>query len=107
MQEAIAKKDAADLASKILPADVKLDSLDSLAIKKAVIAHKYPDIKLDGLSNEALDGMWTVATRTDSTAPLRTAAQTAVETKADTREDAAMNARDAMSQRRMKKKGVA
>lgn len=107
MQEAIAKKDAADIASKVLPPEVKLDSLDSLAIKKAVISHRYPDLKLDGLSKETLDGMWTVATRADSTAPLRTAAQTATETKADTREDAAMSARDAMSQRRMKKKGVA
>lgn len=107
MQEAIAKKDAADIAAKLLPSEVKLDSLDSLGIKKAVIQHRYPDIKLDGLSNETLEGMWTVATRTDSTTPLRTVAQTATETKAETKQDAAMSARDAMSQRRMKKKGAA
>lgn len=107
MQEAIAKKDAMDVASKIVPAEVKLDSLDSLGIKKAVISHKYPGMKLDGLSPETIEGMWTVATRTDSTVPLREAAKTATETKADTKEDAAMSARDAMSARRMKKKGVA
>ncbi|MFB2832940.1 DUF2213 domain-containing protein [Floridanema evergladense] len=106
MKETVAKKDAADIASKIVPSEVKLDfdSLDSLGIKKAVISHKYPDIKLDGLSDEAIEGMWTVAVRTDSTAPLREAAIKATETKTDTKEDAAMSARDMMSQRRMKKK---
>lgn len=107
LQEAIAKKDALDIASRILKSDTKLDSLDSLGIKKAVVASRYPDIKLDGLSGETLEGMWQVAIRADSTAPLREAAKTATETKPETKEDAAMSARDAMSARRMKKKGAA
>lgn len=107
LQETMAKKDALDIASRILKSDTKLDSLSSSEIKKAVVTHRYPDLKLDGFSKEAIEGMWQVAIRADSTAPLREAAKTATESKPDIKEDAAMSARDAMSARRMKKKGVA
>lgn len=100
MQEMAAKQDAADKAKGILPAETKLDGLSSKEIKLKVIGHKYPDIKLDGLSDDALNGMWTVAIRTDSTAPLRQAAQIAT---TETRLDAAEEARKKMSDRRMKK----
>lgn len=100
MREMAAKQDAADKAKGILPADTKLDGLSSKEIKLKAISHRYPDIKLDGLSDDALNGMWMVATRADSSAPLRQAVQTAT---TEIKLDAAGDARKKMSDRRMKK----
>lgn len=112
----VAKADAADInarvqariellqsAARLVPASTKLDGLSDREIKAAAISAKYPDIKLDGMSDEALQGMWMVAARTDSTGTLREAATTA-QPPAPTREDgAAEDARQQMIARRMKR----
>lgn len=58
-------------AERLLPAEVKLDRMNNRQIKEAVISRKYADIKLDGMSDDALHGMWLVASRS-STAPAST-----------------------------------
>ena len=50
-----------DEAILILGKEFKDDGLDSKEIKAAIVQNKYPEIKLDGMSLEKLDGMFEVA----------------------------------------------
>lgn len=55
-------------AAAVLPSDpkaagyVKLDGLSAVAIKRAVVAHAHPTMKLDGMKPETIDGMYLAIT---------------------------------------------
>lgn len=66
IQDSIIAKRGALLTSArvILPATVKLDGLKASEIKRAVVAHVHPTVKLDGLGADTLEGLYLGATAT-------------------------------------------
>lgn len=78
-------------AGLVLGVDYKFDGLDEPAIRTAVVAKAYPDVKLDGETPEFVAGLYRGAiaahARTDSTGALRAAA-TEAQKGAGERQDA-------------------
>jgi hypothetical protein len=74
------------VASKFLPADVKLDGKSADEIKAAVVAHCRPELKLDGKSAEYVLAVFDAVTavepakRTDHTSDLRRSTSSSVAT---------------------------
>jgi 8-oxo-dGTP pyrophosphatase MutT (NUDIX family) len=72
-----ARLDLLTVAASVVPAEVKLDSLDDKAIKTAVIMATSPDARLDGKSDAYLDARYDAAVealdaRSDSSGRLHT-----------------------------------
>lgn len=64
VQDSIVAKRGALLASAkaVLPATVKLDGLPAAEIRRQVVAHAMPTIKLDGLDEKTVGGMFLAVT---------------------------------------------
>lgn len=64
VQDSIVAKRGALLASAkaVLPAEVKLDGLPAAEIRRQVVAHAMPTIKLDGLDEKIVGGMFLAVT---------------------------------------------
>lgn len=64
IQDSIVAKRGALLttAKAVLPATVKLDGLKAAEIKRAVVAHVHPTVKLDGLGPDTIEGLYLGAT---------------------------------------------
>lgn len=64
IQDSIVAKRGALLvtARALLPKETKLDGLKAGEIKKLVVARAHPTVKLDGLGNDTIDGMYLATT---------------------------------------------
>jgi hypothetical protein len=48
-------------AGDILGTETKLDAMDDLSVRKAVVAHRFPEIKLDGKDAAYVNGLFDLA----------------------------------------------
>lgn len=64
VQDSIVAKRGALLvvARAMLPKEVKLDGLKATEIKRKVVAHAHPTVRLDGLSDDTVQGLYLAAT---------------------------------------------
>lgn len=70
VQDSLVSKRLALLTSarKVLPATVKLDGMKAIDIKRAVIAHVAPAVKMDSFDAKTIDGIFTAVTSLKSDA---------------------------------------
>ena len=102
-------------AKSVLPTTVKLDGLKAAEIKRAVVTHVHPTIKLDGLGADTIEGLYLGATaahasqaakRTDSQRALAdVAAPSSDQADAAKREDSAAANHSTTLQDRLIKRG--